>query len=108
MGVSRDRHTARYDDPDEVHEEEIEPEIIRFWSAIDQIFVVQFEEVGGVIKNVAVNLAQRDDSLERIAERVVGYDQIAHVESQRTPTKLRAQRSASSSQCSSETQYAEE
>jgi hypothetical protein len=58
--VSRERKVARWllkelltagnDNPDEVHENEVEPEIIAFWSVIGRVFVVMIEHGGGVIE----------------------------------------------------------
>jgi hypothetical protein len=59
--------TARNHDPDEVHEKEVEPEIICFWPAICQILVVVIEHAGCIVKNIAIYLAQRHQSLKRVS-----------------------------------------
>ena len=60
--VSLDLHlgtcalTTWYHNPDEIHEEIIYPEVIRFWPTIRQALGVMIEHAGSIIKNVAINL----------------------------------------------------
>jgi hypothetical protein len=48
--------TARNNNPDEVHEKEVEPEVIRFRSAVCQILVVVIEHGRSIVKHIAVYL----------------------------------------------------
>ena len=52
--------TARDDDPDEVHEEVVTPEVIRFWSAIRETLVIVVKHARSVVEDVAVYLTKRD------------------------------------------------
>ena len=49
--------TAWNNDPDEVHEEIVNPEIIRFWSAITKTLMIEVEHACGVVEDVSVDLA---------------------------------------------------
>lgn len=55
--------TAWNDDPDEIHEDIIPPEVVRFWSAVREPFVVMIKRVRGIIKYVPVDLADGDQGL---------------------------------------------
>ena len=46
------------------------------------------EERGGVVQDVAVELAERDDELQRVAERVVDSNQVGGEEGERSPEGL--------------------
>lgn len=50
--------TARDDNPNEVHKEEVEPEIVGFWSAINQVLMVIIEHAGRIVENIAIYLAK--------------------------------------------------
>lgn len=80
--------TAGNDDPDEVHEEEVEPEVVCFRAAILLASIVQIKHAGRIVENIAVDLAERDDALERISERGLGRDHVRHDERERTPGSL--------------------
>lgn len=68
--------TAWNDDPNEVHEEIITPKVIRFWSAVRKALVVVVEHACGVVEYITIDLAQRDQGLERMTERmIIGYHQ---------------------------------
>ena len=54
---SFDRPTARYDDPDEIHEEIVAPEIVSFGATVGQPFVVVVKHAGCVVQNITVDLA---------------------------------------------------
>ena len=77
--------TSRKDDPDEVHEKVVEPEIVSFRPAILYVMMVEVEHGCGVVQNVAIYLTKANDELERVAKRMrlrnVECDHIAH----RTP-----------------------
>lgn len=59
--------TAWNDNPDKIHEKEVEPEIVSFRPAIRQILVVMIEHAGSVVENQAVNLAEGNQGLERMS-----------------------------------------
>lgn len=60
------RLTARYDDPNEVHEKVITPEIVCLRSAVRDSFIVVVEHAGRVIKDIAIDLAEGYQCLERV------------------------------------------
>lgn len=80
--------TAWDDDPDEVHEEIISPEVVRFWSAVCKTFVVVIEHACSVIEDVAVYLAKRDQGLQRVTKRMVVGNHQCNSERQGTPADL--------------------
>lgn len=52
--------TAWYHNPNEVHEEIISPEVIRFWPTVCQTFDVMIKHARSIVKNISIYLAQRD------------------------------------------------
>jgi hypothetical protein len=80
--------TARYDNPDEVHEEEVKPEVICFRSAVCQVLVIVIEHARSIVENVAVYLTQGDHSLEGEAHRMLRCDEVCDKVGQRTPADL--------------------
>ena len=50
--------TARDDNPNEVDETEVEPEIVRFWSAVGQVLMIIFEHAGRVVENITIYLSK--------------------------------------------------
>jgi hypothetical protein len=81
--------TARYDNPDEVHEEEVKPEVVCFRSAVCQVLVIVVEHARSKVENVAVYLTQGDHSLEREAHRMSSCDEVCDKVGQRTPADLK-------------------
>jgi hypothetical protein len=81
--------TARYDNPDEVHEEEVKPEVVCFRSAVCQVLVIVVEHARSIVENVAVYLTQGKDSLEGEAHRMLSCDQVCDEVGQRTPADLK-------------------
>lgn len=81
--------TARYDNPDEVHEEEVKPEVVCFRSAVCQVLVIVVEHARSVVENVAVYLTQGDHSLEGEAHRMLSCDEVCGKVGQRTPADLK-------------------
>jgi len=59
--------TAWDDDPDEVHEEKVAPEIVGFRPTICQVLVVMVEHAGGIVENIAINLAKGHNCLQWIS-----------------------------------------
>ncbi len=55
--------TPRDHNPNEIHEEIIAPEVIWFWSAVIEAFVVEVEHAGSIIEDIAVDLTQGDHCL---------------------------------------------
>lgn len=80
--------TGGNDDPDEVHENEVEPEIVSLGSAVCQVLMVVIEHACGVVENIAVYLSKRYHCLKWIAERMIDGDQISCQEGKRPPAKL--------------------
>lgn len=59
------------DDPDYVEENVVSPVIIGLWSRVLDPLAHKFKGTCTKVKDVAVYLAQADDGLERVAERMV-------------------------------------
>lgn len=59
--------TAWNDNPDEVHEEKVAPEIVGFRPTVCQVLVVMIEHAGGIVENVAIYLAEGHHCLQRIS-----------------------------------------
>lgn len=80
--------TERDDDPEEVHEEVVAPKVVGLGPAVGDVKDVMVEHAGGVVEDVAVELAQRDDDLQGVTERAVGCNHVCHEERERSPADL--------------------
>lgn len=58
-------------DPDKVAEEVVPPEVEALGTAVDDLEDALAEEAGTIVEEVAVDLAQADDELQRESDRVV-------------------------------------
>lgn len=65
----------RNDNPEGVHEHKVTPEVKRLRARVRTVEEVVVEQARGIVEHVAVELSERDDDLEWIAERVVGRDE---------------------------------
>jgi hypothetical protein len=63
------------DDPEGVHEDEVSPVVGGLGARVCNVEDVVVEHGGRVVENVTIELAERDDELQRVAERVVVRDQ---------------------------------
>lgn len=59
--------TARYDNPDEVHEEVITPEVVCFGPAVGDSFVVVVEHARCIVEDITVYLTQGNQRLKRVS-----------------------------------------
>lgn len=66
----------RNNNPEEVAEEVVSPEVESLRSAVDNVVDNLLERADGVVQDVAVQLAQADDELEGVAQRVLGNDEV--------------------------------
>lgn len=82
------RLTSWHDNPDEIHEEVIEPEVVSLWPAVDQSEKVFIESIGGIVENIPVDLTEGDDQLQGLTKRMFNGDQVGDNERKRTPAHL--------------------
>jgi hypothetical protein len=66
-----DHQPSRDDDPEGVHQDEVAPVVRGLGTRVCDVEDVVVEHGGRVVENVAIELAERDDELQRVAERVV-------------------------------------
>lgn len=52
--------TSWYHNPDEIHEEIISPEVIRFWPTVCKALGIMIKHARGIVKYISVDLAQGD------------------------------------------------
>lgn len=78
------------DDPEEVHQDKVAPVVGCLGAGVGDVEDVVVEQGRRVIQDVAVELAERDNELERVAERVVDGDQVGGDEGEGSPEGLRA------------------
>ena len=55
--------TAWYHNPDEVHEEIVAPEVIRFRPTVCQALDVMIKHARSIVKDISIDLAHRDQCL---------------------------------------------
>jgi hypothetical protein len=75
--------------PESVHQDKVAPVVGGLGAGVGNIEDVVVEERGRVVENVTVELAQRDDELQRVAQRVVDGDEVGGEEGEGTPEGLR-------------------
>ena len=66
--------TTRYDNPYEVEEEVVGPEVVGFWSEVGSVVEVMVEKASGIVEYIAVYLTEGDQSLQRIPEWMLCCD----------------------------------
>jgi hypothetical protein len=67
---------SRDDDPEGIHQDKVAPVIVLLRTRVRQVEDVVVKERSGVVQDVAVELAERDNELGRVAERVVDGDEV--------------------------------
>jgi hypothetical protein len=88
-GVHALDHEPPWDDnPEGVHEDEVSPVVRGFGARVCDVEDVVIEHGGRVVEDVAVELAERDDELQRVAERVVVRDKGGSDEGAGAPESL--------------------
>lgn len=73
------------DNPEEVAEEVVSPEVESLRSAVDNVVDDLLESTDGIVENITIQLAQADDDLEGVAQRVVGDDEVGAEKGHGTP-----------------------
>ena len=80
--------TSWYHNPDEVHEEIISPEVIRFRPTVCKALGIMIKHARGIVKYISIDLAQGDECLERMTEGMLVSDEQCDSEGHGTPTDL--------------------
>ena len=76
------------DEPEEVTQEVVHPEVKEFWARVDNALVVVVEHAGGIVQDDTVELAGGDDDLKWVAEWVAGGDHGCNDEAEWSPHEL--------------------
>ena len=79
---------TRNENPEEVHEHEVAPEVGSLRASVGYIEDVVVEQRSRVVQDVAIELAKRDDELQRVTKRVVDSDQVGGDEGEGSPEGL--------------------
>jgi hypothetical protein len=87
---------TRNHDPEGVHEHKVSPVVRRLRTRVRHVENVVIEHGRRIVQHVAVELAERDDELERPAQRMVVCDKNSGDEGARTPENLKARDVSSS------------
>lgn len=77
--------TSRNHDPEEVHQNEVEPKVKRFRSRVRDTHQVMVEEAGRIVQSISVELSNRHDQLYRIPQRMSSDDQTGDSKASRSP-----------------------
>ena len=80
--------TAWENHPDKVHEEVVTPKVQKLRSAVSNLLVVVVEHAGSIVEYKTINLSNRDNDLERVAEGMLSGDECGNNKAQWTPGKL--------------------
>merc|ERR1712226_1617792 len=76
---------SRDDDPESIHEDKVSPEVELLWTRVRQVEDVVVKERSGVVQDVAVELAERDNELGWVSEWVVDRNEVGSQEGARSP-----------------------
>ena len=82
------RLTSRDNNPDEIHEEIVAPEIVGFRATIRKPLVVVVKHARRVVQNIAVDLPNTHYRRKGVAQRVFSGDEPCDDERQRSPHRL--------------------
>ena len=74
--------------PDEVHEEIINPKIIHFRSAVGYTMDIVVNQARHIVQYISIQMAHADDDLEWMPQGMLGKRQICHPVAERAPEKL--------------------
>ena len=74
--------------PDEVHEEIINPKIIHFRSAVGYTMDIVVKQARHIVQCISIQMAHTDDDLEWMPQGMLGKRQICHPVAERAPEKL--------------------
>ena len=77
------------DDPEGVHQHEVAPVVGGLGAGVGNVEDVVVEQRGRVVEDVTVELAQRDDELQGVAQGVVHGDEVGGEEGEGSPEGLR-------------------
>ena len=81
--------TSGDDYPNNVHSKVIDPKVVCFGPTVNDILVVEIKHASRIVKDISVDLAQRYQCLEWVAERVPGGDRKSNKIGERTPADLK-------------------
>lgn len=81
------QHSGNHD-PEGVHQNEVAVEIVRFRPRVRQVQDVVVEQASRVVEDIAVDLAERHDGLEWVAERMISCNEGGREEGERAPENL--------------------
>lgn len=94
-GVKSTPLTKGDHDPDEVHEEIVDPEVVPLRSTVRHSMDVVVEQTGCVVQGIAVQMGHADHDLEWMAQGILAEGEIGHIVAERSPDQLLGERSAS-------------
>ena len=80
--------TAWENHPNKVHKEVVNPEVQELRSAVSNLLIVMIEHAGGIVKDEAVDLSNRNDNLKRVTKRMLSSNECSNDEAQWAPGKL--------------------
>lgn len=86
--------TTRQNHPDEVHSKVVNPEVQELRTTVCNLIVVVVEHASGIVEDQAVHLADADNDLEGVAQRVGFQDHVGNDEAHWAPGELFAHGSA--------------
>lgn len=72
--------TTRNDNPDKIQEKVVKPKVIRFRPAICEPFMVMIEHARSIVENIAIDLTQGNQGLQRVTKGMLSSDQHGHDE----------------------------
>lgn len=88
LGKDRKKPTKRNHNPDEIHQEIVDPEVIPFWPAVRDLMDIMVKQTRRVVQCISVQMAHADNYLQWMAQGVLGEYQICHPVAERAPDEL--------------------
>ena len=80
--------TSGYNNPNEVQKDVVTPKVKCLWSPVHIPGIVMIKQAGSVVKNIAIDLAQRDHGLEGVAEGMFSGDHEGDDKTEGAPADL--------------------
>jgi hypothetical protein len=76
------------DNPEGVHQDKVAPVVSGLGAGVGNVEDVVVEQRGCVVQDIAVELTERDNELERVAQRVVNGNEVGSDEGEGSPEGL--------------------
>lgn len=68
--------TGRHNDPNEIQEEVIAPEVVSLWPTVGQTIEIMIKHASGIIEDIPVDVSDRHNDLKRVTEGILCHNEV--------------------------------